>query len=140
MTMNGHKKGFRLPVQTATLKFEGDYEGLEVVCRLNVPLSTYLEFTKLADLGDEEGVAQIRSLGDYFGQFSEHVLVSWNLEDSDGQPIQPRPDGLVKAPVELAMIVLSEWLKAVKASPLAQTTPASLMPSASAGGRPRARS
>ena len=39
--------GFKLPIRTARLVFDGDYQGLEVKVRLNIPLKTYLAIQDL---------------------------------------------------------------------------------------------
>lgn len=135
MTRNGHK-GYRLEADTLTLKFEGEYEGLEVVCqgKRHVSLGTYLQFAKLADLATEEGVSQVHGMADYFEQFSREVLISWNLEDATGRAIPVHPDGMIRAPLDLAMVILSEWMKAVQSGPLVETSPALSTDSVSDGG------
>jgi len=71
---------FKLPPRTATLQFEGDYEGAEVVVRLDAPLNV------ADDLEDDDPRRNIRLI--------PRLVVSWNLEDDDG-PIPVDYDAMI---------------------------------------------
>lgn len=141
-TTNGHKHGFRLPVQEARLVFEGDYAGLIVACRLNVSLQTYLDFASLADMPDEmESAEDFTKLGGYFERFSQEILLGWNAETPEGEPIPVKPDGMVRLDPALSGVILAKWLEAVRLhGPLAATGSSSSTRSASGGTRSRVRS
>lgn len=99
------KKGFRpKPNSTATLKFsDGDYEGAEVVCRAGgVPLGTY--FQMRAGMDSEE---QVR---DVFQLFGDTILISWNVEDQDGNPRPPNGQSLLAEDSDFVMAIISAWL------------------------------
>src|SRR3990172_12111213 len=105
MTANGHRKGFRVPVRTALLVFEGDYEGAEVRCVLDVPMGYLLDFSRLAG-GDAKAIKEA------FVRFSAEVVIDWNLEDDDGKAIAAKPDGLLKVPPAMANLIVGKWLEA----------------------------
>lgn len=105
---NGHK-GFQIPQRTARLKFEGDYDGAEVVVRLGISLRAFFDLSRLTSGDDVEAQQQA------FTDFSERVLLEWNLED-DGTPV---PLSLLECPVEFAVLVVKEYLAAVPNVPLA---------------------
>ena len=59
-------KGFKIPKRTATLILHGDYDGAEVVVRLDVPVGTFLEIQDL--------VAQEKQLH-VFQVFGDSILL-----------------------------------------------------------------
>ena len=98
--VTSQKVGFRIPKKTARLIFHDEYEGAEVVVRLDVPLGKFLE---IQDLVDEEKQLQV------FEVFGESVIDDWNLEDSEGKPLPPNGTGMKLLPIELANLILTEW-------------------------------
>lgn len=114
MELNGHKAGFRVPVRTALLVFEGDYEGAEVRCVLDVPMGYLLDFSKLAS-GNAEDVRES------FERFSKEVLLEWNLTDDNDKPVE---GGLLALPPAFANLIVTKWLEAAMQSPLVVTSPA----------------
>jgi hypothetical protein len=109
MTSNGHKP-FRLPERTARLVFEGEYEGAEVVVRLSVPLGLYVNLSALAESSDVGEVANVLE------NFSRDVLVEWNIEGPDGEPL---PADLANIPLDFATLIMQQWTEAAAKSPLA---------------------
>ena len=104
-------KPFRIPKREAVLIFEGDYEGAEVRCALNLPLGQFLELQGLAIQGSRQ---------DIFEQFGRTALLSWNLETEAGDAIPADSEGMKLIPAELGDLIVVEWIKAVSqpAAPL----------------------
>src|SRR3990167_7089331 len=101
--------GFKEPRRTARLIFEGDYEGAEVVVRLDVDVQTVLEFTGMVTdaTEGEAALAMMRRFGD-------DMLVSWNVEDDDGHPIPATAEGFMRRTWPFINLILSHWLEAVR--------------------------
>ena len=111
-------KGFQLQRRLARLTFEGNTPlvGAEVMVRLNVPLADVLslqEYDESTEVKDHLAMLRL---------FSEKVLVSWNLEDDEGQPIPTQPDGMLRIPTEETVLIISGWVEALGKvpSPLGQ--------------------
>ena len=100
--------GFRLPKKTARLLFHDDYEGAEVVVRLDVPLGRFLEIQDLIDDGKQLLVFEV---------FGESVIDDWNLQDSEGKPLPPNGTGMKGLPIELANLILTEWSEVAVQAP-----------------------
>ena len=98
----------RLPSRTALLKFSGDYKGVEVRVKLDVPLGFFMDFQDAA-AGDKTFAV--------YEMFAREVLVDWNLEDAAGKPIQANAEGIRKIPSALAIQMMNEWSTHVTATP-----------------------
>lgn len=97
--------GFKLPQRTVTIGFdEGhDFHGLEVVLSRNAPMSLlFLARKSGAQMSDGE-------FFDLAEGFSEHILLSWNLEDADGTPIPATFESVKEQPPELLVALLDKW-------------------------------
>ncbi len=106
------KKGrFRLPKRTALIQFEdGEYAGAEVRCSLDVPMRTLLTFKRMA--GGE--VDQVERGYELFGK---QMLIDWNLEDDEGQPIPCSTDHFMEQPLAFLNAVTAQWIEAVTGVP-----------------------
>jgi len=94
-------KGFRIPKRTARLLFsDTQYEGAEVVVRLDVPIAGFVE---IQDLIASESQLQV------FRVFGDKVLDSWNLQRDDGTPIPADGEGMNSISMDLGNVILSEW-------------------------------
>ena len=103
------RKGFRLPEKTARINFDGtDYDGAEIQLRLSVTFAQFIALRESAQGEDQETMARL---------FGETVLMSWNLEDADGQPIPADGDGMLAIPLELTNLVVQHWVEAVAGVP-----------------------
>jgi len=103
------RKGFRLPEKTARITFEGtDYDGAEIVLRLSVTFAQFIALRESAQGEDQEGMARL---------FGESVLMEWNLEDADGNPIPANTDGMLAIPLQLTNLVVQHWVEAVAGVP-----------------------
>ncbi len=100
----GGFNGFKVPDKTAIVRFEGtDYDGAEIVLRLNVSLARYLELRELSEAGDQAGMANL---------FGDNMLASWNLEDDSG-PIEASGAGMMSLPMEFATLIITQWVDTV---------------------------
>lgn len=100
------------------LKFEQpDLEGLEIRIR-RLSLGDALRVTELAGLG--ESIAQQRELMDELAGFLAKNILTWNLEDEQGNAVpivlgepgtkeQPST-GLYNLDVELILAIVASWL------------------------------
>ena len=95
-------KGFRLQKRTARLVFSGDYEGAEVVVRLDVPVSVFIEIQDLVSNEDQFRVFEV---------FGEKVLEEWNLEDDDGTPVAATAAGMQTIPLDFANTIIEKWVE-----------------------------
>ena len=78
--------GFKLERRTAKITFPDNHEyaGLEMECKLDVDLQTFLEIQSMAESATPDGNAGV------YTKFGEDILVNWNLEDEDGTPVNIR--------------------------------------------------
>ena len=113
--MSKRNGSFEIPVRTALLVFQGEYEGAEVRCRLDVPTGLLLEYAKLANSSDPD------QLETAFRRFSEEILIDWNLK-MEGQVLEAHPDGMLRVPSALATAILRAWTEQAMTAPLAETS------------------
>ncbi len=100
--MTQGKQGYRVPDRTNILEgFTGDFEGLEVTCDRNSTVDLYLE---LSDALEDDRITET------FELFGEKILLSWNLEDSEGRPVPATGAALRDQPVDLAILIVRTWL------------------------------
>jgi len=116
VALNGTKpkKGFRIPERTARVAFEGtDYDGAEIKLKLSVSFAQFIALRESAMGEDQEFMARL---------FGETVLMEWNLEDEDGQPLPADGDGMMAIPMDLTNKVVQHWVEAVSgiSAPLEQ--------------------
>lgn len=126
MTENGRVSAFAEPApeSTVTLRWtEGPYVGLAIVCRGggSVPFGMYLELERELTRYEERAAR--------YGRFGREVLVSWNLDDGEGQAIPATSEGMNAIPPELAWEVITRWLAEVSGVPVPLGQP-------SGGGEP----
>jgi len=102
MVVKAQSKGFRLQKRTARLVFSGDYEGAEIVVRLDVPVSVFIDIQDMVANNDQLRVFEI---------FGEKVLAEWNLEDDDGQPLPATANGMKDVPLQFANLIIEQWVE-----------------------------
>ena len=115
MTLNGvkatKKTGFRIPDKVALITFDGtDYEGAEVRAKLNVNFRYFSEIQATVAEDSTNGLKDAEHFGDT-------ALISWNLEDDDGNPIPANAEGMATIPVELVNLIVGNWAEAVSDIP-----------------------
>ena len=110
------RTGFRLPEKTARITFEDtDYDGAELRVLLSVTFGQFIALRESAQSEDQEGMARL---------FGETVLMDWNLEDADGEPLLADGDGMLMIPLDLANLVVQHWVEEVAGvpAPLSETS------------------
>jgi len=120
--------GFTLQRKEIALRFgeDTDLYGFEVIAKLDVPLSLFLEFQASVISAPEEEP----DLSGAFTLFSEQILISWNLEDEDGEPVPPTRDGFFNLPPRVASQIMEAWSSQVsEPDPLPDTTSSNSLPS-----------
>ena len=111
------------------LTWEGDHElaGLEMRARA-IPLREYLELDSIISgrALPERFTTADEAIDWVFGRFAS-ALVSWSLHDREGRPVPPDLDGVMSQDREFVMIVLRDWIEALRtvAAPLPKPSPAS---------------
>jgi hypothetical protein len=102
MVVKIQSKGFRLEKRTARLVFSGDYEGAEIVVRLDVPVGVFMSIQDMVANSDQLHVFEL---------FGERVLEEWNLQDEDGQAIPATAKGMHDIPLHLANLMIEQWVE-----------------------------
>ncbi|GGU13294.1 hypothetical protein [Streptomyces violascens] len=110
--------GFQFKAPRINLAFEPDhdYHGLEVTLR-KLNLQEFLDINGIGDVEDMHAGHQLRTMGE--------KLLSWNLEDEDGQPVPATVDGVLRQDKDLMIAICSAWLDALRgvSAPLEQSSP-----------------
>ena len=113
----GYRPHERATRRTAEVKFDEGHEfyGFEAVLALSASLDFMLSVASL----DEYPVARQREL---VRQFGDAILVSWNVEDRQGQPVPADGEGYLAQENDLCMAVMSAWTEAMTtpSAPLGQ--------------------
>jgi len=129
--------GFREPEQFAIIRGEDDYAGLEVRVRLNISLGFVFGIQRrmVSEIQGEPEEAM--------REFGDAVLMEWNVEGRDGQPLPANGEGVLQGSVILLTTIIGAWVEAVKNPPLASVSGSNGRPStasASVGAARRRRS
>lgn len=98
---------FKIPRRNAEITFEEGhlYHGAVIECRLDVPMSLYLEMLE----GSED-----RKKADALNRkWAEEVVISWNFEEDDGSEIPANGDGLVSLPPAVVNEIVTRWVEEV---------------------------
>jgi hypothetical protein len=110
--------GFRRERRVYTLAFEaGQWAGLEVKAH-GVSLGKLFELQELAgrEANKEDAVSLIASM--------QQAIVSWNLEDEDGNPIDPTLDYLLSEDADFILPLAVAWVGSIGSveSPLVENS------------------
>ena len=100
MSNNGK---FQLQRRTALLVFDGDYEGLEIRTRLDVPLGLFLEIQTMSEANQSKDVLE---------KFGNEILLSWNLQE-EGNDVPANAEGIMQLPLELSTLLIEKWTEVV---------------------------
>lgn len=111
MTLNGN--GYQLPERQARLVFEDEYAGAEISVRLGTSMRDFLSLQRLMDSNEADDIERAMQ------EFSDRILISWNLKDADGAPV---PLSLLDVPVDFAKHIIAQYVQAVPRIPLAAGT------------------
>lgn len=95
---------------------EGPYAGLWMLCQKEVSNDGWWDFTKTvsddADPDDKRDL-QRRQLQ----RFGREILIEWNLDDADGNPVPATADGMTSIPQALAISLYWLWIEALVGVP-----------------------
>jgi hypothetical protein len=122
--------GYRAPVKAYRLKFaDEDMAGLEVTAR-SLPIGEFLKLSDLAGLAQDDPAAMSKGATETFRVLAG-ALMSWNLEDEQGQPVPATYEGIVSQDLDFVMKIVNAWMSAM-------TDVAPPLPGGSSGGVPSA--
>lgn len=85
-----------------------DLHGLEVVLR-KLTLGEYLDITGIGEVRLNHIGDQLKAMGD--------KLISWNLEDDQGQPVPATPEAVLGQDKDLMVTILEAWLDGINGVP-----------------------
>ncbi|MEV0618539.1 hypothetical protein AB0I81_34790 [Nonomuraea sp. NPDC050404] len=122
--------GYKRPAKVYKLVFaEDDMEGLEVKAR-SMSTGALLDMAPLFDLklSASPTAEEMESIAELLEKFAE-VLVSWNLEDEDDQPVSATLEGLLDQDIDFVMRIILAWADAISGVPAP-------LPHPSPGGEP----
>ena len=93
-----------------------EHAGLEVTTR-SASLETLLEVLALADLAEARGLeAVVKQFQAAIALFAG-VLVSWNVETDDGDPVPATAEGLQSQEPEFVLSVMTMWATEMTKAP-----------------------
>lgn len=125
--------GYRPQRQLVELDFsDTEHAGLEVTTK-RISVDGLMSFVDLLDKAESLDPKAFKAddlamVGDLFGRFAA-VLVSWNVEDDEGQAVPATREGLMAQDFDFAMFVITAWFVAISKAPPP-------LPSGSSGGGP----
>ena len=99
--------GFKRPTRTIIVEFDEntDWHGAEVTCRRDVSLARLTRFEGLAN-------GKLTDLCEVLKDFGDEVLVAWNLEDDNGNPVPANGESLVAWPIDFGNALITAWITA----------------------------
>lgn len=98
--------GFKArPVYELEFAADTGFEGLEVAAR-GADVATYLDILRYKSTNDAEDT--VAALHRFAG-----LLVSWNLEDDDDQPIPATFEGMQQVDNQIVTAILNAWTEKV---------------------------
>lgn len=117
--------GYVAPRRARKLIFaedDEDMQGLVVRCN-SVPLADFLEIASLTTVADSDpgAAASLKIFDDLLERFAS-VLVEWNVEDADGDPIPTTVAGLSQHEFGWVLNLIKAWIQTIGdvAGPLPQ--------------------
>ncbi|MFG3510252.1 hypothetical protein ACGF5F_32670 [Streptomyces sp. NPDC047821] len=112
--------GYRHQIPRVNVRFEEghEYHGFEAVLR-KLKLGEWLEITGI------NGDAGVRHVGDQLEKMADR-LISWNLEDEEGQPVPTTREAILEQDQGLMLAVLNAWIDGITgvSAPLGPSSPA----------------
>lgn len=109
--------GYQKKTKLYKLTFQGEFEGLEVTAK-GLSIRKLLDMGELLDIDvaapDSDDLKQIDEL---FSRFCE-VLISWNLEDEHGVPIEPNKESLYDQDLGFVLAIIVNYIASVSGVPI----------------------
>ena len=116
--------GVQVPRKPARRQFEGDeFEGCEITVALDVTFEASEHMNRLqraAMPNTEEGTetsapedTQMK-FRELLGFFAENCIVSWNLEDAEGNKLPVSGESFLKFPGWFGLLVINHWKAAIE--------------------------
>lgn len=95
---------------------DGEFGGLEVVCR-RMKVADAMAATALAKVDQADPAQQVAALEKVTEILASHI-VSWNLEDEDGEPVPTDLEHLREQDFQMVNALVTKWMEvAVGVSP-----------------------
>lgn len=121
---------------------EGPYAGLWLKCARETSNDAYFDFTAPEPEDDAEALQKVKRT--QLARFGKEVLLGWNLDDKDGNPVQPTAEGMLSIPEALGMTFMLLWLNKLTEVPAplgdgssaGKPTPAASIPMVALSGSP----
>lgn len=113
--------GYRPQRQLIKLDFsETEHAGLEITTK-RISVDGLLSFVGLIDKAEQFDSKAFKPedleiVEDLFGRFAA-VLVSWNVEDDDGQPVPATREGLGTQDFGFVLFIISTWFMSMSQAP-----------------------
>lgn len=100
--------GYKVNHKVFKLKFEDDeYEGLEVRAK-STSVGKFMRLVNIVEK-DEATSEDVQELFEGFAK----VLVSWNVEDDDDNPVPTTTEGLYSLDMDFVLPILRAWAGAI---------------------------
>ena len=98
-------KPFVLQRREGNLTFPEDHEfhGLEIRVKLDVNISTFLEFQIVSETNTAEDMRMM------FLKFGDEIVLEWNLHDEDGKPVPSTGNGFLELPPNICTAMIQSW-------------------------------
>ena len=84
-----------------------EYHGLDVRVKLDVELSTFLEFQKIGTDATAEDMTYM------FKKFGDQILQDWNMVDEDMEMVPASGDGFMTLPPSICIAIVTAWAENV---------------------------
>ena len=101
---------FIVPQRELHIKLEGDFEGAELVCKLDVSIGTFVKLQKLS--------SQEETIVESYEMFGEEILISWNFTDDKGKELPANGEGMLALSPGLAIGILTAWTSQSSGNPI----------------------
>ena len=109
-------EGFKVPRKTARLQFEGEeFDGCEIVAALDL---TFEASEHMDSLQKAESEGKFREMLSFF---ANNCIVSWNLEDAEGNALPVSGESFLKFPGWFGLLVINGWKQAVEEASVVST-------------------
>lgn len=112
MTLRKHE-GFKVSKRTAIVDFEPEsqWHGVEAEVYTSIPFKTLLWFQTAAISEDQQQLIETYKV------FARDFLISWNIEDENGEPYPASVDGIMSVDSDLVNTIVMGWIEAVANPP-----------------------